>query len=126
MPSDDENRSLAQRISNAIAKLQRDHYGRGPDSVRTLVGFDHIICFLENTLIPVERTLMDAGEDQAVRETRLAFQRAMETRFTGAVEEISSRKVRAFLSQVSLAPDIAVEVFVLERNEADVAPEGIA
>jgi uncharacterized protein YbcI len=129
MTSDDlhgQHRRSAQAISNAITKLQRDHYGRGPDSVRTVVGYDHIICFLENTFIPVERTLIEAGETEAVRETRLAFQRAMEMRFTAAVEEISSRKVRAFLSQVSLNPDIAVEVFVLEPNDSGLAPEGVA
>ena len=123
---DGHNRQSAQAISNAITKLQRDHYGRGPDSVRTLVGYDHIICFLENTLIPVERTLIDGGETAAVRETRLAFQRAMEARFVSTVEEISGRKVRAFLSQVSLNPDISVEVFVLERGDAEQAPEGVA
>jgi uncharacterized protein YbcI len=131
MSSDDDhgrNRrsAQAQAISNAITKLQRDHYGRGPDSVRTVVGYDHIICFLENTFMPVERTLIEAGETAAVRETRLAFQRAMRTRFVDIVEGISGRKVRAFLSQVSLNPDIAVEVFVLERDSADPAPEGVA
>jgi uncharacterized protein YbcI len=121
-----QNRRSAQAISNAITKLQREHYGRGPESVRTVVGYDHIICFLENTFVPVERTLIDAGETAAVRETRLAFQRAMESRFTHTVEELSGRKVRAFLSQVSLNPDISVEVFVLERDSADPAPEGVA
>lgn len=126
MSSDDgHNRQSAQAISNAIAKLQRDHYGRGPDSVRTLVGYDHIISFLENTFIPLERTLLEAGENDAVRETRLAFQRAMAGRFSVTIEEITGRKVRAFLSQVSLDPDISVEVFVLERGEAS-APEGVA
>ena len=120
------NRRTAQAISNAITKLQRDHYGRGPDSVRTVIGYDHIICFLENSFIPVERTLLDAGENEAVRQTRLAFQRAMEERFTAIVEEITGRKVRAFLSQVSLDPDISVEVFVLERGAAEQAPEGVA
>jgi uncharacterized protein YbcI len=120
-----QDRQTAQAISNAITKLQRDHYGRGPESVRTVVGYDHIICFLENTFMPLERTLLDAGEKAAVRETRLAFQRAMEDRFTTAVEEISGRKVRAFLSQVSLDPDISVEVFVLEHDSAS-APEGLA
>jgi len=129
MSSDDshgKNRSSAQAISNAITKLQRESYGRGPDSVRTVVGYDHIICFLENTFMPVERTLIEAGETAAVRETRLAFQRAMESRFIDTVEGISGRKVRAFLSQVSLNPDISVEVFVLERDSADPAPEGVA
>jgi len=119
------DRQSAQAISNAITKLQHDHYGRGPESVRTVVGYDHIITFLENTFMPVERTLLDAGETAAVRETRLAFQRAMETRFVNTVEEISGRKVRPFLSQVSLNPDIAVEVFVLERADTESAPEGL-
>jgi uncharacterized protein YbcI len=123
---DGQNRRSAQAISNAITKLQHDHYGRGPESVRTLVGYDHIICFLENTFMPVERTLIDAGESDAVRQTRLAFQRAMEKRFRATVEEISGRKVRAFLSQVSLNPDISVEVFVLQRDNAAPAPEGVA
>jgi uncharacterized protein YbcI len=129
MASDDghgRNRRSAQAISNAITKLQRENYGRGPESVRTVVGYDHIICFLENTFMPVERTLVDAGENDAVRQTRLAFQRAMETRFVNMVETISGRKVRAFLSQVSLNPDISVEVFVLERSDADPAPKGVA
>lgn len=124
--SEPEKRRSAQAISNAITKLQRDHYGRGPDSVRTVVGYDQIICFLENTFIPVERTLIEAGETNAVREIRLAFQRAMESRFTTTVEEISGRKVRTFLSQVSLDPDIAVEVFVLEYGDTEPAPEGVA
>ena len=121
-----DNTRSAQAISNAITKLQRDHYGRGPESVRTVVGYDHVICFLENSFMPVERTLLEAGENSAVRETRLAFQRAMERRFVDTIEEIISRKVRAFLSQVSLNPDISVEVFVLERDGAEPAPEGLA
>ena len=123
---DGRNRRSAQAISNAITKLQREHYGRGPDSVRTVVGYDHIICFLENTFMPVERTLIDAGENDAVRQTRLAFQRAMEDRFKSTIEELTGRKVRAFLSQVRLNPDISVEVFVLERSDAEQAPEGVA
>jgi uncharacterized protein YbcI len=119
-----QDRQSAQAISNAITKLQHDHYGRGPESVRTVIGYDHIITFLENTFMPAERTLLDAGETDAVRDTRLAFQRAMETRFVSAVEEISRRKVRAFLSQVSLNPDISVEVFVLEHDGPS-APEGL-
>jgi uncharacterized protein YbcI len=126
MSSDLEDRRIAQSISNAITKLQHENLGRGPESVRTLVGYDHIITFLENTLMTLERTLLDAGETEAVRESRLAFQRAMEPHFVGAVEELSGRKVRAFLSQVSLDPDISVEVFVLERSNPERAPQGVA
>jgi uncharacterized protein YbcI len=119
-------RSMAQAVSNVMTKLHREYYGRGPTNVRTVVGYDHVICFLEEIFTPVERTLLDSGETEAVRQTRLAFQRAMEERFVTAIEEIVERKVRSFLSQVSLDPDISVEVFVLEPDGAGPAPEGIA
>jgi uncharacterized protein YbcI len=118
--------SQSQALSNAMTKMHRDKYGRGPNSVRMVMGHDHVICFLEDLYTPVERTLLDAGEVEAVREMRLAFQRTMESEFRGAVEEITGRKVRAFLSQVTFEPDISVEVFVLEKNGADPAPDGIA
>jgi uncharacterized protein YbcI len=105
-------RALA--ISNAMTKLHREHYGRGPDNVRTVLGEDHVICFLEGIYMPVERTLIAAGEADSVHETRLAFQRAMKVPFVEAVESATGRKVRAFLSQNHIDPDLACEIFVLE------------
>jgi uncharacterized protein YbcI len=116
----------ATAISNAMTKLHRDHYGRGPDSVRTILGEDHVICFLEDIYTPAERTLVEAGELQAVRDSRHAFQRAMESRFTDAVEGTTGRTVRAFLSQTHIAPDISCEVFVLEPAGSEPADQGEA
>jgi uncharacterized protein YbcI len=121
-----EGGSRAAAISNAMTKLHRDFYGRGPTNARTVVGHDHVICFLEDVYTTVERTLLDGGEREAVRETRLAFQRTMETRFVAAVEDVTGRKVRSFLSQVTFDPDISVEIFVLEPDHQDPAPDGIA
>jgi len=109
----------ATTISNAMTKLHREHYGRGPDTVRTILGEDHVICFLEDIYTPAERTLLEAGETDAVREARLAFQRAMEGRFVEAIETATGRSVRAFLSQTHIAPDISCEVFVLEPRAGE-------
>jgi uncharacterized protein YbcI len=119
--------SVSTVISNGLSKLHRDHYGRGPTSVRTVYGHDHVVSFLEDMHTPLERTLVEAGELEAVTEVRRAFQRAMEDRFVAVVEEATGRKVRAFLSEVSLDPDISAEVFVLERAEPgrDTAPAGV-
>jgi uncharacterized protein YbcI len=117
--------SASNTISNAMSRLHRDYHGRGPDSVRTVIGHDHVITFLENLYTPSERTLIEAGETEAVVQSRLAFQRAMETRFVDCVEQATGRKVRAFLSQVHVAPDISAEIFVLEPDVGDPAPDGI-
>jgi uncharacterized protein YbcI len=119
--------SASTVISNGLSKLHREHYGRGPNSVRTVFGHDHVVTFLEDIYTPLERTLVEAGETRAVEEVRRAFQRAMKDRFVAVVEEATGRTVRAFMSEVSLEPDISAEIFVLDRitSDADPAPEGV-
>jgi uncharacterized protein YbcI len=119
--------SASTVISNGLSKLHRDHYGRGPNSVRTVYGHDHVVTFLEDIYTPLERTLVAAGEVAAVTEVRRAFQRAMKERFIAVVEDATGRTVRAFMSEVSLEPDISAEIFILDRIAADPdpAPEGV-
>jgi uncharacterized protein YbcI len=76
-----ERGKLAASISNAIVGLHREYYGRGAKRARTVMGADYIICFLEEIYTPVERTLIDAGRFDAVREMRSAFQDTMRERF---------------------------------------------
>ena len=102
-------------IGNAIAKLYRRSYGRGPATVRTVTGRDQVVVFLEDIYTTVERTLIERGEFEAVRTTRKAFQQTMRDAFVAEVEQITGRSVIAFMSEVHASPDVAVEVFVLER-----------
>jgi uncharacterized protein YbcI len=120
--SNNGRRSLA--ISNAISRLHHEHYGRGPTRARTIIQRNYVVTFLDDIYTPAERTLIDAGETHAVKESRHAFQRAMEAKFTSAVENVMDRKVIAFLSQVHFDPDISQESFVLEPEAADHVPEG--
>jgi uncharacterized protein YbcI len=114
----------AQAISNGLTRLHHEYYGRGATTARTIIQRNYVVTFLDDIYTPIERTLINAGEHQPVRETRLAFQRAMEKKFVDVVEEVMGRKVIAFLSQVHFNPDISQETFVLEPNSSDGAPEG--
>jgi uncharacterized protein YbcI len=82
-------RALA--ISNAIVRMHRDHYGRGATRARTVIQRNYVVTFLEDIYTPLERTLIDAGERDQVFTTHLAFQRAMEGKFSAAVEQIMQR-----------------------------------
>jgi uncharacterized protein YbcI len=113
-PGVGQDRGLA--IANAITRLHRQYYGRGAASARTVAGRDHIIVFLEDIYTTVERTLIDAGNFDTVRATRHTFQMTMEREFVAAVEELTGRKVVAFMSEVHESPDISAEIFVLERE----------
>jgi uncharacterized protein YbcI len=120
-PSTDGHRALA--ISNGLTRLHHEYYGRGANTARTIIAGNFVITFLEDVYTRIERTLIDSGEHDSVRETRLAFQRAMEEKFTNVVEEVMGRKVIAFLSQVHFNPDLSQETFVLEPQAGDAAPE---
>jgi uncharacterized protein YbcI len=46
---------------------------------------------------------------------REEFQQMMARRYTDAIEELTGRRVQAFLSQAHVEPDITLEVFFIDR-----------
>ena len=93
-----------------MTRLHRDKYGRGATTTRTVFQRDHVVAFLSDIYTPVEKTLIEAGDWEQVKATRQSFQMAMREPFSAAVEEITGRKVIAFMSQVHLDPDMAAEI----------------
>jgi uncharacterized protein YbcI len=110
-----EHGRLAMAIGNGITRLHRERYGRGANTTRTVLQRDLVLVVLEDIYTPSERTLIDAGDWEMVKGTRQAFQMAMGPAFIDVVEGVLSRKVSAFMSQVHKEPDVASELFLLER-----------
>jgi uncharacterized protein YbcI len=107
--------SVHAEISRAMVRLYKDQFGRGPTKARTdFAGPDVLLCTLENSLTPAERSLAAMGEHQRLRDTRLFFQHASEDEFCGVVERILGRKVRAFISGIDTGQDTSAELFYLE------------
>jgi uncharacterized protein YbcI len=116
----------AVQISNALTRNHREHFGRGAGTVKTIINRGFVITFLEEIYTPLERTLIEGGRPDLVHEGRLAFQLMMRDTYVAIVEEATGRKVRAFLSQNHIAPDLAAEIFVLEvepGEASDVQPQ---
>jgi uncharacterized protein YbcI len=111
-----DGESLAA-ISNGLAHLHMRFYGRGPAQVKTHAVEDMVVCVLWNGFTTVERTLLSRGETSAVEAFRRTFQETMEAQFTEVVEEATGRRVSAYMSQVHVEPDVAVEMFMLEPEE---------
>lgn len=75
---------------------------------------------LENTLSPAERNLVKMGEHERLRELRMFFQYATVREFCDAIERLTGRKVRGFLSAIDTEADgMATEVFVLHPEGYD-------
>jgi uncharacterized protein YbcI len=104
---------MLAEVTNAVVRLHRTHYGKGPTRSKSYLMDDVLICVMRDVLTTVERTLIEAGEVERVRGTRLAFQDAMQDAFKAAVEQILRRPVLGYTSQVLVDEALAIELFVL-------------
>jgi uncharacterized protein YbcI len=110
--------SVRAEISREMVRLYKEQFGRGPTKARTeFAGPDLVICTLEESFTPAERRLIELGEDQRIRDTRLFFQHATERQFCEVVERLVGRKVRAFMSGTDTKIDVSAEVFQLEPQD---------
>jgi uncharacterized protein YbcI len=110
--------SIAARISNHIVQMMSAYTGRGPTKAWTSMDNDLVSVVLRDTLTKGERSLVDDDQAQLVLDMRKAYQRTMRHDLIAGVEQISGRKVIAFLSDNHIDPDIAVESFVLEPHQS--------
>ena len=111
--------SVLMEISNAMVGIYKDQFGRGPTKARAeWCGPDVITVALEQTLTPAEHNLVRMGEHRRLRETRMFFQHASVREFCEPIEQITGRKVRAFVSGIdTMADGLSVEVFVLHPED---------
>src|SRR4051812_49483404 len=105
--------SVPATISREMVRLYKELFGRGPTKASTVIASDMIVCTLEESLTPAERNLVEMGEHQKLRDVRLFFQYSTEHAFRGVIEKATGRKVRAFVSGMDAAQDVAAEVFYL-------------
>jgi uncharacterized protein YbcI len=113
--------SILMEVSNAMVRLYKDQFGRGPTKARSYwAGPDAIACFLEDTLTPAERTLARMGQHQRLRDARLYFQYATIPEFCEPVERATGRKVRSFHSSIDTKIDgLAIETFIFYPEGQD-------
>jgi uncharacterized protein YbcI len=121
--SDTEQRSrgVLEGISNEMVRLYKEQFGRGPTRVRTYWDSpDLITVVLEDTLTPAERKLLELQEDQRVRDIRMFFQYARIEDFCEAVERLTGRTVRSFVSGLDAEVEgLAIESFILHPEGSD-------
>jgi uncharacterized protein YbcI len=106
---------LAAAISNAVVRALARTTGRGPTKAKTTLGENGVFVVLQDSLTVGERTLTNAGQGAAVLDLRRRWQAVMETDLSHEIEDLTGRKVIGFMSDNHIDPDLAVEVFVLER-----------
>jgi uncharacterized protein YbcI len=106
-------------LSEAMVRIYKEQFGRGPTKAHSVFATeDLLVCTLENSLTPAELRMVELGEHQRVRDIRTFFQHASEPEFITNVEQITGRRVRAFVSGTDTNHDVSSEVFYLHPESA--------
>jgi uncharacterized protein YbcI len=108
---------LAADISNAVVRLFREHFGKGPTQAKTLLHDDAVVTILRGGFTHAEKTLYKAGKGEVVDEGRRAMQDVFEREMRAEVERLTGRRVEAFLSANHHDPDASVEIFLLDSRD---------
>ncbi len=83
------------------------------------------MCVLEDSATRAEQNLVSAGKAELVRLQRDALQRAMEPQLVGAVERLTGRSVRTFMSGTDESGGSSVEAFLLDPDPPTVAEPAV-
>jgi len=108
---------LESEISVEITKFEKEHFGRGPQEVRTFIIQDMILIRLKGILTPAEISL--ASTEEGIQLVKQLRRRLIESS-RGLIEKIIEEKVNSKI--VTLHTDISVRrgerviVIGLDRN----------
>ncbi len=106
---------LNAALANAVVRVHSQYVGRGPTKGQAFFRNNMVVVVLEDTLTRAERSLVADGKEDMVLGMRRQFQRTMSDDLVSAIEELTGCSVVAFMSDNHIDPDVAAELFVLDR-----------
>ena len=106
---------LNAAVTSALVGIHTEHLGRGPKTASTFHHGNVIVTFMHEVMVPAEHSLVRGGNGPAVASMRHLFQQTMQADFKAAVERLTGLEVVAFISGNQVEPDMAAEVFVMDR-----------
>jgi len=100
-------------IAREIERVHEESYGAGLSNIKVEVAGDVVVIIMDVEFNRAEETLVGAGFGDAVRESREAYQEAIEPTFKAIVERATGRRVESFASRMIMDPPWSAEVFRL-------------
>jgi len=105
---------LGVRISDDIARLYLETFGKGPMHVETHLNQDVVTTVLRDVFTVAEKLMVEEGKLDSVLSTRMHWQGVTDALFRACVGAATGRRVIAAVSGFDPVHDLASEVFVLE------------
>jgi uncharacterized protein YbcI len=106
---------LNAAVTREVIRIQSESHGRGPKKAFSFHNGNVLVTVLEEVLSPAERKLAGNGQGEAVLQIRRLYQSSMAAEMKERIEAVTGRRVTALMSDNQVDPDVAVEVFILDR-----------
>jgi uncharacterized protein YbcI len=100
-------------ICNEAAALHPEHFGRGPGAFKSHVKDGVVACLLSDPFTPPKRTLIETGKVDRLRPMRGVHRDLVSETYGLRMAATIGRPVSAYLSSISVEPDMVLDVFVL-------------
>ena len=111
----DDGCGMLARLSNEMVRAQKKYFGKGPTKAKSYMLDDLLLIVMRGGMTTAEKTMLDFGQEDLVRQFRQLFENEMTERLTGMVEDITGRKVIGYQSQIIFEPDIVIEIFIFDE-----------
>jgi uncharacterized protein YbcI len=118
-PEHEEGQSLLAQISTEMVRAQKEYFGKGPTQAKSYFIDDMLIIVMRGGLTTAEKTMLDFGDANMVREFRQTFENKMTAKLSKMIEELTGRKVLTYQSQILFGPDRVIEMFVFDDRTPD-------
>jgi uncharacterized protein YbcI len=106
---------LNSAIATEVVRVHSKYVGRGPTKAQAFHRHNVVVLLLEDTMTRGERTLAAGGRAQTAWQIRRQLQGTMRDPLVAAIERLTGCRVVAFMSDHQVEPDLAANLFVLDR-----------
>lgn len=104
----------AMAICNAITGALKRSSGKGPTKVKAYSTHDHVAVVVQDMLTTLERTLVQDGHEQLVREARQVLTGRVAKQCRTTIEQATGRRVVGWQTEVNPSADRAITLVQLQ------------
>lgn len=97
-----------------MVRAQEQFFGKGPTEAKSYMLDDFLLIVMGGGLTTAEKTMLEFGQPDQVRQFRQLFENEMTEKLTEMVEQLTGRTVLSYQSQIMFDPDLVVEMFVFD------------
>lgn len=107
-------RSAVRGFWREVVRAQKQFFGKGPTEAKSYMLDDFLLIVMGGGLTTAEKTMLEFGQPDQVRQFRQLFENEMTEKLTEMVEQLTGRTVLSYQSQIMFDPDLVVEMFVFD------------